>query len=65
MSENKFSPLHFPKPTIYDCNSLTSVASQLLRPFDSEVAGIKMVESVPLLVMGAILIPVRAVEMLR
>ena len=35
VSENKFSPLHFLKPTIYDCNSHTSVTSQLLRPFES------------------------------
>ena len=35
MSENKFSPLHFLKPTIFDCNSSTSVTSRLLRPFES------------------------------
>ena len=32
--ENKFLPHCFPISTIFDCNSPTSVASQLLRPFE-------------------------------
>ena len=39
MSENKFSPLHFLNPTIFDCNSPTSVTSRLLPPFDSWLVG--------------------------
>ena len=50
MSENKFSPLHFPKPTIYDCNSLTSVASRLLRPFESVVGWERVGEIVAFLI---------------
>ena len=34
-SKNKFSPHHSPTPTIFDCNSPTSVTSRLLPPFES------------------------------
>ena len=34
-SKNKFLPLHFLNPTIFDCNSPTSVYSRLLPPVES------------------------------
>ena len=37
MSENKFSPLHFLNPTIFDCNNPSSVSSRLRRSFDSRL----------------------------
>ena len=39
VSENRFSPLHLLNPTIFDCNSLTSVTSRLRWPVDSRLRG--------------------------
>ncbi|MBQ7342251.1 MAG: hypothetical protein IJW42_03230, partial [Alistipes sp.] len=36
VSENIFSPHRPTTPTIFDCNHLLSVGSQLLRPFKSQ-----------------------------
>ena len=41
VSENVFSPHYFPIPTIFDCNTLTSVTSQLQRPFESGVEALR------------------------